>query len=46
MATPRDLDNLSVFLSGSLPPNLYGTPRALDLQQFIVAFVDGLLAAG
>jgi hypothetical protein len=42
---PR-LDNLPVLLSASLPPSLHETPRALDLQSFIVAFVHGLLSAG
>jgi hypothetical protein len=40
------LDGFPVFLSASLPESLRGTPRALDLQGFLVAFVRGLLAAG
>lgn len=40
------LDDFPVFLSASLPKALQGTPRALDLQGFLVAFVRGLLAAG
>ncbi len=44
--TLTDLDGLPVFLSAALPDALRGTPRALDLQGFLVAFVRGLLAAG
>ncbi len=40
------LHGLPVFLSASLPEALRRTPRALDLQFFLVAFVRGLLAAG
>lgn len=48
MATAKltQLDGLPVFLSASLPAALEGSPRALDLQGFVVAFVRGLLAAG
>ncbi|HEX9733193.1 MAG TPA: hypothetical protein VGG06_14560 [Thermoanaerobaculia bacterium] len=44
--TLSSLEGLPVFLSASLPQALSGTPRALDLQGFLVAFVRGLLAAG
>ncbi len=43
--TLTPLDDFPVFLSASLPKTLRGTPRALDLQGFLVAFVRGLLAA-
>ena len=41
-----NLHGLPVFLSAALPDALRQTPRALDLQAFLVAFVRGLLAAG
>lgn len=39
------LEGLPVFLSASVPEALRDTPRALDFQGFIAAFVRGLLAA-
>ncbi len=44
--TLPDLNGLPVLLSAALPDALRETPRALDLQGFLVAFVRGLLAAG
>lgn len=44
--TLPDLGGLPVFLSAALPDSLRGTPRALWLQNFVAAFVRGLLAAG
>lgn len=41
-----DLHGLPVMLSASLPDELCGTARALDLQQLLVAFLRGLLAGG
>ncbi|MCP4546712.1 MAG: hypothetical protein GY835_09645 [bacterium] len=40
------LDDFPVFLSASLPKALEGTPQALDLQGFLVAFIRGLFSAG
>ncbi len=44
--TLAKLNDLPVFLSAALPDALRKTPRALDLQGFLVAFIRGLLAAG
>lgn len=43
---PNGLEGIPVCLSASLPEELRGTPRALDLQQLLVALLRGLLAGG
>src|SRR5206468_1718175 len=41
-----EFDGLPVLLSASLPEELQGTHRALDLQQLLVALLRGLLTGG